>query len=225
MALPYERTFEGRSQTPIHEFVHPATESTISLVGMVHAALPSFYDHVSAYVQAREDQGSVVHIECSNFPDDATLETYPSWVRSLTTRLKAVSMSDELTTDAEYVVQTNTPHFQYRDHWKRRDINRAEIIWLLGRIRARHFVSTFEDTLGHNRLIHNLKVAALPLVTDGIVVRHRNKIALGGVEDDLSEKPDQSITLLWGSAHIPGIAKGILAKKYMHTNTVWYTDS
>lgn len=225
MALPYERIFEDRPQTPIYEFVHPDNESTISLVGMVHMAIPNFYRNVNRYTEVRENQGSLVHSERSTLPDEATLSSYPTWVRDTAQQLHDIR-TRLFTPQAgsNRVAQSNPLYFQYKDSWKYHDIHLAEITSSLGRFRAEYLINTLAGISQRGRIINYLRVLSLPMLTDGVLVKQRNDVALQAVKEATTYNPDQSLTLLWGAAHLPGIAKGIMARRYMHTNTIWHCD-
>lgn len=233
MQLVTERVVDGHLEVPIHEFRHPETQSTISLVGMLHTARPSYYQNINEYVQARENNGSLVHVEGGRLPDDSELVKYPTWIREFTPRLDdALGIIYDSDPQEGLVSQFDELHFHYKDSWEVHDANGAEIIALLGRNRAKFVISTLERLIAvengskkEHIVADTIRAVCFTPATDGVVVRHRNKLAIKAVEAALDTNPDQSITLLWGSFHLRGIAKGILANNYVHDNTIWHRET
>jgi len=196
---------------------------------MVHAAKPSYYESVGRYVEARESDGSIVHFEASFLPDDEQLASYPDWVGNNAKRLdKALHTFMDCSDEDDVVPQYDTPSFTIKDSWEIHDLNTADAVMALGMIRTwvavktlERFVAIGEGTKKERPLLDAASDLLLLKVTDRVIIDKRNDIALQGVEGALHANPDQDITLLWGSFHLPGLAKGILKMDYAHTDTFW----
>jgi len=215
-------------ETAIHEFDHPNIESTISLVSVLHRALPSFYDQVSDYIDDREHGGSIVHVEASGLPDDEELASYPKWVQTLAPRIRelvdgVIDEDPENGTKSQF--ESDHHSLNFKDHWEVHDLNAAEVVFRLGRIRSQLLASGIERSMSRrvnpvSLFIGTLGICALRL-SDNVIVGDRNKVAVQAIENVLLQDENQHLTLMWGAAHTPGIARGILSKKYRHKNTIW----
>ena len=229
MSYQTKRDVDGYIELPVETFRHPDTESSISLVGMVHTAKPCFYQSVGEYVQIREESGSTVHYERSTLPSKQELETYPHWVQKLAPKFdKAVSALTKATIKDGVVSQYNNDKLRFKDVWEIHDMNKADIARSLGPAKTMYAAvmlereAAIENGDKKDRLPFYAMRAKLVLrMLDTVILDERNAVAVKGIEMTLIEKPDQDITLLWGSCHIPGIANGITKIGYKHKDTIW----
>ncbi|HEX8227356.1 MAG TPA: hypothetical protein VF572_05815 [Candidatus Saccharimonadales bacterium] len=235
MKFPSERVVEGQEEIPIHEFQHPDTESTISLVGLHHVAAPQFFSEVSGYVDSREADGSVVHYERRRLPDDEAMAAYPTWVRRFAPRINRtldnmykLTIAEQEDDADKLVYQFDCDEISFRDDWEVHDLTMADIVLEMGHLKAGFATKVMEDLHAIDRgdkrssdLVYGLKALGLMKAMKGAVLHKRNEVALDGIAEALQADPEQDITLLWGAAHLPGLADGVVARNYEHRDTKW----
>lgn len=228
MQYPGERLSDGYEEIATHEFRHIETDSTISFVGLHHHAPAEFYQAVNEYVLAREEQGSVIHYERTELPNPDELAQYPMWVQKLAPRMDSVLREVHGDASDGKVNQFNCEEITFAEPWENHDLNRADIIRELGYVKAKLVVGILErlaaDDYGRkpvSDLSYDLQLKAMDWMINPIIVDQRDAKAVGALEAVIHENPDQDVTLLWGSAHLPGISRGIVANDYVHHDTIW----
>jgi hypothetical protein len=121
--------------------------------------------------------------------------------------------------------------------WQRVDLNILDIIRLAGpevmleslraRIAGLEFALSSDVRRIKYRIAHwvGVRLAASGLrspakPTDDVVVRRRNQVALHGVDSTAGD-----LVLVWGSAHLPGLAQGLDARGFgfVPESETWHT--
>ncbi len=234
------RVVDGVFQTPLCEFDHPATGSSIGFAGMVHIGDPQYFDVVEDYVTRREVAGSLVHYERMMPPtaeelvesglDPALVERFGTGVEGTFNFLgKRLGLRFQLDS------------MQYGEAWENHDIPRLELMRLLGAKGVERFTEKGEKlvdledkigsdltlkimsgTLRHISLVSMLsKLSPKNRREDRIVTDRRNEVALLAIDEALRREPERDITLLWGAMHLPGIGKGLRQRGYKLNSTQW----
>jgi hypothetical protein len=228
------RVRRNRLETPIYHFVHP-TGRAVRLVGMVHAGRLSYFHQVKALVEQWRHAGAEVHSEGSGLGD---LITNPP--PDLTAEEKEL-LNTQVAADLQMVVMMPEPGWTHQSFgfsegaepwppgWQRRDMPYLDYLRTVGvdviREQLQQVVNPSEAT---RKIVGSRHVSALtfralalnlprpPKPTDAVQIDRRNEIALDGVDGT-----DADVVLIWGTAHLPGLTQGLLARGYQPAGEDW----
>lgn len=228
-------------QTPIIEMGHPETGSSVSLIGMIHIGHPDYYAAISEYVDARETEGYGVHYERVRglaAPLDGPV-IGPNSLRSSFPDVPPPVISPAPRT-AGIINQNDV--LAHRPGWKNFDMDAGEVRDALGDEKYVNLKMGFDrmerirdpdEVEGIPLWIMSATVRAVPLVMravrvwrgkdemDTVLLEQRNQRAIQGVAETIAADRSANIALIWGSAHAPGIRKGLKQLGYKQTWQRW----
>lgn len=208
---------------------------TVTLIGMSHAAHPSFYAAVERQIAICERRGAEVHYEMLKMPSatipSALTDQEQDWVN----RLRAVNT---LPVIADLLGLSMQKQIAVEPHWRNTD---TDILTLFSRLDdPERWISSMEAAAkalgGLDKEVASMSVGwvlrHLPMLSRMLSVRawfsrsvrrdrrvfldDRNLIA---VEAALSAPGD--VVATWGAAHLPGIGKGLRAAGFRHVDRQW----
>lgn len=220
------RTEDDVFSTATHEFVSRDTSSSIALVGVSHFATSAYFKKISAYIQHREDEGSVVHYEDLSSPEEATLCNFQTWIQRLCGEYDSLARRNIVETlfyDPTVTGQENGPGIHYRERWQAHDASTADLFKEMGRLQSTWLVRYKLYELDERSRPNSVRRAAIRVgqvatgkIREEFIINWRNQIALRAVENTIIDNPNQNITLLWGYSHTIGLAKGVTGLGYHH---------
>lgn len=232
------RSVDGTLATPLYEFEHAHTDSTLSLVGTIHIGTSTYYEDIQAYAQDRQAAGSAVHYELVNKADDAALKAAGPEVADSVIALR--NFGDFFTAICDKLdLVHQTDGITYADSWENHDANELELAQLLGAEAVRKLVQANESLtqLSDSRPDFTAKflkavLRTLPVMcltqdmlprsqAKRTLVDYRNTIALKAVARTLADDPDRDITMIWGAGHVPGLRKGLERQGYQARRVRW----
>lgn len=243
----YIRLQNDSIQSPIIELTHPEESSTISLVGMAHMGMRTYYDTVAAYVAGKEEAGAAVHYERVSVPKPDTLTWDSQEDRLRYEKLYAVRCNDAvesfLCRHIGLVHQRQA--LTYPESWQNHDMHGVQYARELGtegvRSMARqaavtraiiHCLDVALPKSLKSRLARGVFKATVDVVAakgvktltdqkDIVSITRRSQIALEAVRIERQQKSDQDFVLLWGSGHFPDFMRGFTEDGYEETNRQW----
>lgn len=230
-------------QVPVREFAHPETGSRITIHSMLHAAQPDFYADLRATLHAAHEQGTHIHFEGVQRPEDAELETVSDETREHAQILATIlDSNNDPFTAIGLVLQRD--HLKPADGWERHDISLLRAVRVYGPATMRQFAASFKsaetmfaafttDVLRAmllQGLTVEIKVAlgeedietTFPGV-DRYMCALRETIALGAVDVQLAKDPAANVALVWGAGHLSGLSAGLAERGYAEKETRWVT--
>jgi hypothetical protein len=231
------RVIQGTLATPLYEFVHETTDSTIALVGTIHLGTPGYFANIQRYVEAREIAGSDTHFEGVRRVDDAILRaSMPELADDVIAMRQAMGFIEPMAKDLGLIHQR--AGIQHKENWENHDVNELELARMLGPEAIRKIVKSDRDLEDSSidtdlrRKISLFSFRMLPAISTlqtvlpinryrRNVVQHRNSVALSAVADAIAEDPDRHITMIWGANHVPGIRKGLEMLGYRSSPAYW----
>jgi hypothetical protein len=223
------RNRDGFLQTPLGEFWHAETGSSIAIVGAMHIGSSPYYDELSEYLLNAEEKGAEIHYEGikeSNESNQAEVKK----AAELSDSLKVVF---EISADLFNAVKQRD-EVRYSESWKNHDISIGELITLMGEERVQKIINDVKEIEKihdeHPKLTEFILQRALSLMPTigwlgevgiignkhdrSVIITHRNNVALEAVRARINEEPEQDIALFWGAGHFDGLKKGIEAFGY-----------
>ena len=221
-------------RTAVWSLTHPATGRTVTLVGTMHIGDATYFRNLSELLAGLAAGGAEIHVEgiarrdgdCLNEWEEDRLAEADTWDDPETTgaavRLLALESQSQL---------------RLPDETRNIDLSQAELLRRVGWDNYRRLFATPPEApaipgfgpvvrgamgfqLRHGRMIDALRsLRPRNRRVDRAVIGQRNQRAFEGASETLTEG---NVVLVWGTEHLPGLARLFTAAGYSRTHEEWY---
>jgi hypothetical protein len=225
----------GRVETVVRVFEAPGTGRRLHLVGTMHLGDTAYYEELSALVAALDASGAAVHYERIRRADDGDVTPeervqleevessgYPGGLDAFVAVLGLELQGERLVLPAGA---------------RNVDVSDVELLRGLGPERYRRLVARpdvafderaaplarplFRFLLRHGPALDRLRMlSARHRRVQRVMVDHRNAVALAA---GLRALDRGDAALVWGTAHLPGMARQLQRAGFRLTAEVWLT--
>jgi hypothetical protein len=229
------RITRARVRTAVWTLTHPTTGRTVTLVGVMHIGDVPYFQNLSALLAGLAASGAEVHVEgisrhdrgCLTEWEEDRLAEADGW-EDAETSVAAVS----LLRLASQSAQLGLP-----DGARNVDLTDADLLRRVGWDNYRRLFASQPATPpgpGFGRgvraavrfqLRHGRVIEALGLLrprnrsVNRVVIGERNRVAFAGGVDALARG---DVALLWGTDHLPGLARLFVAAGYRLRREDWF---
>lgn len=228
----------NRLETPLRIYVEPQSGDRVNLVGLTHAALPSYYQRVQEFADTREQASSVVHFEGIYNTDPDAIDWREQGIMRDGNWFQ-FKIEDQL----GLVPQTDS--LVLRDSWQNHDLSLREYAILTGeRDLPRRFESmTHSDAVAELPEYDDepltrgdIRIAKLQLAMPYVdaLARHlptrywksanaaREARALTALDQAfIAGSPE--VTMLWGCSHHAGFVPALGRRGFVFAHEQWLT--
>lgn len=227
-------------ESPIYTYEHPRYENQVDLVGTVHIAEPGYYQEIQEYVDARADEGAVVHYELTKTPSAEELAAAPRAVRRKVERLIPLLRSLYSSVSEIEGLVPQIEAMTLREEWQNHDSTLLEQVADMSRLTIDGLWVATKVMRGATRILGKEEMQALMLqqlskatseeeYRPGMVERlttigrnehnlhRRNRRALAAFDKELEDDPAKDIVLLWGAAHLKELRHRVEVRGFVQT--------
>lgn len=225
----------GRVETVVRVFEDPATGRRLHLVGTMHLGEPAYYEALSALLADLGAAGAAVHYERIRRADDADVTPaerhrleqvessgYPAGLDAFVAVLGLELQGERLALPAgarnvdvsDVELLRGLGWEEYRRLVARPDLTFDERAAPLAR-------PLFRFLLKHGRGLDRLRaLSARHRRVQRFMIGHRNRVALA---EGLAALEDGDVALVWGTAHLPGLARRLQRSGARLRAEQWFT--
>jgi hypothetical protein len=213
--------------TTVSEFEHTALKAGVAIVGNQHTGSEAYMDSLRTQLDIYQTRGSVFHYENLQPSPPQELACESAAVQKAYADIDYLLDIDKGSSLSSVYDLVPTAHAS----WVSYDMTALELAkYIDARPDQRMALKTFTNFMRQSKdeptklreKLYDTVAGSFALVAftalNRSAITARNTVALGAVADSLTRAPDQDITLLWGQAHVKGIAKGLARQGFRLTN-------
>lgn len=221
-------------RTAVWTLTHPVTERTVTLVGTMHIGDGTYFRNLSELLSDLAAGGAEVHVEgiarrdgdCLNEWEEDRLAEAETWDDAETTGAAVKLLS----------LESQSVHLRLPDGTRNIDLSHAELLRRVGWDNYRRLFAPQPDApatpgfgpvvrtairfqLRHGRMLEALgSLRPRNRRVNRVVIDDRNQRAFEGATETLTRG---DVVLVWGTDHLPGLARLFTAAGYRLRRETW----
>lgn len=224
--------------TSIRVFENVDTGDTIHLAGAMHIGKRSYYQRLGNYLHSLSDGGATVHYEGVSMPNPAFGSTFADKFR-IGLLAGALGQQGRERALKRFGLVEQSDSIYIENGWEKHDMTADVLARKIGAVsllsdvvmgQVKHVVNkvvsyTRTGKQANRRqadvlhrmaaLVESGGAAEINNRRDRALILDRNGLALEAATDHLRRHPGSELALLWGEAHIPGMADELIRQGYV----------